>query len=98
MSTILRIELTETEGALTRLVGLVERRGFTISTLSKDAPADGGASITLEVAAREGVRQIDVLMRQIARLFDVRDVFAPEMQPVPAQTQSRGRPPCPPRS
>ncbi|WP_300529123.1 ACT domain-containing protein [Maricaulis sp.] len=98
MSTILRIELAETEGALTRLVGLVERRGFTISTLSKGAPADGGASVTLEVAAREGVRQIDVLMRQIARLFDVHDVFAPEMQPVSVQSHASGRPPCPPRN
>lgn len=98
MSNTLRIELADQEGALMRLVGLVERRGFSIATLDKAAARDGRAIVTLQVAAREGARQIDVLVRQIGRLFDVNSVMEPEMAPelVPVSAH-RGSTPCRPR-
>lgn len=94
MSNTLRIEMADREGALMRLVGLIERRGFAIARLDKSPAADGQARITMSVAAREGARRIDVLVRQISRLFEVESVFAPEMVPEPV---SQGRASCRPR-
>lgn len=74
MSNTLHIEIFETEGALVRLIGLIERRGFVISSMAMSAPSNGSARITVEVAARGGARQVEVLMRQIERLFDVHAV------------------------
>ena len=77
MSNTLHIEIFETEGALVRLIGLIERRGFTISSMAMSAPSNGSARVTVEVAARGGARQIEVLRRQIERLFDVHAVSGP---------------------
>lgn len=77
MSNTLNIEIFETEGALLRLVGLIERRGFTISSMAMSAPSNGSARVTVELAARGTGRQIDVLTRQIERLFDVHAVSRP---------------------
>ncbi|WP_417478526.1 ACT domain-containing protein [Maricaulis sp.] len=74
MSNTLNIEIFETEGALVRLIGLIERRGFVISSMAMSAPSNGSARVTVDVAARGGARQIDVLTRQIERLFDVHAV------------------------
>jgi acetolactate synthase regulatory subunit len=74
MSNTLHIEIFEIEGALVRLIGLIERRGFTISSMAMSAPSNGSARVTVDVAARGGARQIEVLMRQIERLFDVHAV------------------------
>tara|TARA_R110001606_G_scaffold47517_9_gene120975 strand:- start:1343 stop:1657 length:315 start_codon:yes stop_codon:yes gene_type:complete len=76
MSNTLNIEIFETEGALVRLIGLIERRGFVISSMAMSAPSNGSARVTVDVAARGGARQIDVLTRQIERLFDVHAVVA----------------------
>ncbi len=84
MSHVLNIEIFETEGALVRLLGLIERRGFTIASMAMSAPSNGSARVTVDVAARGGVRQIDVLTRQIERLFDVHAVSGP----APAETPS----------
>lgn len=93
----LKIELSETEGALMRLIGLIERRGFAIETMDKSEARDGHATVAMEVAAREGARRIDVLTRQIARLFDVRAVFAPGLTAVPATAMPPGSRACPQR-
>jgi acetolactate synthase regulatory subunit len=75
---LLSVSLAENEGALTRLIGLVERRGFSINALDKSAPAGGESRITMEVCAREDARRIDVLARQVSRLLDVNTIFAPQ--------------------
>lgn len=89
MRTSLRIELADAEGALMRLIGLVERRGFTIAAMDKSETSGGQSTVTLSLAARDGARSMDVLARQVARLLDVRGVFtrdtddriAPRSQP-----------------
>lgn len=78
MSHTLNIEIFETEGALVRLIGLIERRGFTISSMAMSAPSNGSARVTVDLAARGGGRRIEVLSRQIERLFDVHAVTSPE--------------------
>ncbi|BDX00904.1 ACT domain-containing protein [Maricaulis maris] len=113
MRTSLRIELADAEGALMRLIGLVERRGFTIATLDKGEMSEGRSTVTMTLDARDGARNMDVLARQVARLFDVRGVFtrdaespiSPAMAPgivsgIAAQAAAgpdRWRQACPPR-
>ncbi|OLF81130.1 hypothetical protein AWH62_00190 [Maricaulis sp. W15] len=105
MRTSLRIELADAEGALMRLIGLVERRGFTIATLDKDAASNGQSTVTMTLDARDGARNMDVLARQVARLLDVRGVFtrdnhpqiAPEIAAQAAGGPDRWRQACPPR-
>lgn len=77
MSNTLHVEIFEAEGALVRLIGLVERRGFTISSMAMSAPSNGSSRVTLDIASRSGARQIDILTRQIERLFDVHAVSRP---------------------
>ncbi|WP_300543607.1 ACT domain-containing protein [Maricaulis sp.] len=99
MRDTLRIELSDSEGALMRLVGLVERRGFTIATLEKADAADGQSTVIMRLSARDGARSLDVLTRQIGRLFDVRAVFTPELAAAEAAHASyRWRQACPPRN
>ncbi|MBR9825344.1 MAG: acetolactate synthase 3 regulatory subunit domain protein [Alphaproteobacteria bacterium] len=71
MSHTLNIRIADREGALVRLIGLVERRGYEICAMDKSAGDAGIADITMQIAPRGGERRIDVLMRQVARLFDV---------------------------
>ncbi len=66
----LSIAMTRTEGALVRVLGLAERRGF--PPISIDARPDGELFlISLTVRA---TRPIELLIRQLTRLFDVQDV------------------------
>ena len=69
MVTRLNIAFAPGEGALVRMLGLVERRGFDVRGVSM---ADG--SMTLDVEARDGSRRLDMLDLQLRRLVDVRDV------------------------
>ena len=99
MSLHLRIQLAEAEGALMRLVGLVERRGFRIVTLEKSRASGTDAMILMEVDARDPARRLDILVRQIARLFEVSAVFTPEIAAAatPAHAAQRWREACPRR-
>lgn len=105
MRTSLRIELADAEGALMRLIGLVERRGFTIAAMDKSETAGGQSTVTLSLDARDSARNTDVLARQVARLLDVRGVFtrdtsdqiAPEIAAQAAASPDRWRQACPPR-
>ncbi|CAA9535948.1 MAG: hypothetical protein AVDCRST_MAG91-3343 [uncultured Sphingomonadaceae bacterium] len=69
MVTRLNIAFAPGEGALVRMLGLVERRGFDVRGVSM---ADG--SMMLDVEARDGSRRLDMLDLQLRRLVDVRDV------------------------
>lgn len=105
MRTSLRIELADAEGALMRLIGLVERRGFTIAAMDKSETSGGQSTVTLSLAARDDARSMDVLARQVARLLDVRGVFtrdtddriAPEIAAQAVAPSDRWRQACPPR-
>lgn len=99
MLNTLNIELAEAEGALMRLIGLVERRGYTIATLDKSEARDGQSTVTLQVKPRDAARQLDVLIRQIGRLLDVRAVFTPQIAAMEAaHTSHAWRQACPPRN
>lgn len=69
----LQIDFTPAEGAVVRMLGLVERRGFDLRAVAMNE-ADGLGSMTLDVAARDPGRRLDTLGLQLRRLVEVRDV------------------------
>ena len=76
----LHIEFEPSEGALLRLIGLIERRGYSVRGLA--LPETAGSSMHLDMALtpHETGRDIGVLSRQIRRLVGVRQVAAVQPQ------------------
>ena len=73
MNTQLLIRFKPAEGAIIRILGLIERRGFALRDLAvQDEDTDG--SLTVELSPRDQKRQVDVLARQVERLIDVKSV------------------------
>ena len=70
-----RIEITFSpgEGAVLRMLGLVERRGFLVSGIAMTAVANRG-SLAFDVEPRDSSRRLDVVARQLGRLVDVQSV------------------------
>ena len=69
----IHVDFDAGEGALLRLVGLVERRGFAVSGISMGA-ANGRGSLSLDVEPRDSSRRLEVIAAQLRRLHDVRNV------------------------
>jgi len=66
------MRLAAVEGALQRVIGTVEHRGFRVLAcrVHEDA-ADAVYRIDMEV---EGTRDVALLCRQLARLYDVHEI------------------------
>lgn len=79
MNRTIEVNLTHTEGAIVRTLGLIERRGFVVHGVETAGDAHGGA-LVLRVEVGSRGRPYDVLLRQILRLFDVRHAFLVEPQ------------------
>ena len=73
MSERLVISFTPAEGAVVRMLGLVERRGYSLVGLAMEEQANG-ASIILDVQPRDQSRRVEVIARQLDRLVDVNSV------------------------
>ena len=73
MSERLVISFTPAEGAVVRMLGLVERRGYSLRGVTMDERADG-ASIVIDVKPRDSSRRVDVVARQLDRLVEVNSV------------------------
>jgi acetolactate synthase regulatory subunit len=84
MNHTLHIQLSSSEGAVIRALGLMERRGFTIKTCTVGEPDRTGRELDVTVTS---TRSGDLLKRQLERLHDV---FYVEL--VPAETVSRRKP------
>jgi acetolactate synthase-1/3 small subunit/acetolactate synthase II small subunit len=70
----LQISFRPAEGAVVRILGLIERRGFILRAIAVRAGDPDGA-MRVDVAPRDPQgRRLDVLARQVARLIDVRSV------------------------
>ena len=74
MKHFLKIDLSATEGALLRALGMVERRGFCV--LGCRMYEEAGNQRVLELSV-ESDRPVAVLMRQLERLHDVQRVQFP---------------------
>lgn len=95
MAIELRMLLKAAEGALLRVLGTIERRGFALSRISTQPR---GAHTEMRVEVDPAGRSIEVLVRQLKRLYDVVEarfdvatqVFAlPAVAAVAAPRQSR---------
>ncbi|MFN3229999.1 MAG: ACT domain-containing protein [Asticcacaulis sp.] len=84
MSHTLHIELDRCEGTLLRLLGLIERRGFHIDSLSMSDASQDRRALSVRVRPRDNTRNVDVLGRQIDRLYGL-ERRAPAATPVMAQ-------------
>ncbi|MEQ7874753.1 ACT domain-containing protein [Sphingomonas sp. ASV193] len=73
MTERLHIAFTPAEGALLRVLGTVERRGYAVRAIDMAERADGGA-MTIELEPRDSSRQVEIVARQLDRLVDVRSV------------------------
>ena len=73
MSDTIHIQIDRADGALQRLIGLVERRGFFIDGI--DMASEGAAlNIAMTVRGRDAGRSIDNLGMQIDRLIGARRI------------------------
>ena len=73
MSDRIQITFVPGEGAVLRMLGLVERRGFAVRGIAMSEDSSSG-SIAMDVEARDPLRRLDVLSRQLERLIEVRSV------------------------
>ena len=70
MTTRLTLLLRPAEGALLRLLGTVQRRGFELAAIRTEAQPEAGLwRVELDLAL--GSRDIANLLRQIEKLYDV---------------------------
>lgn len=79
MTNTFLLEIERAEGALQRLIGLIERRGFHIDRM---AMSDRGAhrELVLSVRGKDAGRNCEILGRQIDRLIGVRRLHSPQAQ------------------
>ncbi|MGH8108011.1 MAG: ACT domain-containing protein [Arenimonas sp.] len=70
MSRRLEITMAANEGALIRVLGTVERRGYSLNTLHVEKTADH-MLVSMKI---DSDRDANVLCRQLDRLFDVQSV------------------------
>jgi acetolactate synthase regulatory subunit len=79
MNRTIEVSLSRAEGAIVRTLGLIERRGFVVEAVATQGGAgDDALVLRVEVASRG--RPVDVLVRQILRLIDVRQAFLIDTQ------------------
>ena len=78
MNHTLTIQLSGSEGAVIRTLGLIERRGFRLGKCSVGEVDSSGRTMKVQVSS---TRPGDLLKRQLERLHDV---FHVEVQPATA--------------
>jgi acetolactate synthase-1/3 small subunit/acetolactate synthase II small subunit len=69
----LTISFAPAEGAVLRMLGLVERRGYALRGVTMSENGDGGV-LVVDVEPRDASRRINVVAQQLGRLVDVRSV------------------------
>ncbi len=84
MKRTIEVRLARAEGAIVRTLGLIERRGFTVTAIATRNDGHSEMLILRLDVASEG-RPFDVLIRQILKLFEVRAVQLIELQPADAR-------------
>jgi acetolactate synthase II small subunit len=66
------VEYMAGEGALVRMLGVVERRGFILRrSVMAELPCGRRATLALTVEPRDSGRSVETLARQLARLHGV---------------------------
>jgi acetolactate synthase II small subunit len=66
------VEFTAEEGALVRMLGVVERRGFIVRrTVMAELPCGRRATLALTVEPRDESRSVETLALQLGRIHGV---------------------------
>ena len=73
MNHTLRMTIQKVEGAIIRLLGLIERRGFSVTAMNAHSD-DAAQQVEITLQLRSTGRSVDTLTRQIEKLYDVRSV------------------------
>lgn len=87
MSHSLQVRLKKSEGSLVRLLGVVTRRGYEVLAVNAELASDGKVfDVRLRFGpiyadGKPGYRPPDVLVRMIAKLYDVEKVELLERAP-----------------
>ena len=84
MTERLLIEFTAAEGALLRVLGLIERRGFRVAAIDMATLAGGRARLIATLGPHGGARAIETLGMQLRRLHEVARVASVPAYPVGA--------------
>ncbi|MFN3388364.1 MAG: ACT domain-containing protein [Allosphingosinicella sp.] len=75
MSARIDIGFAPAEGAVLRMLGLVERRGFALRAV---AMSEAEGVLSIDVEPRDAGRRLDVIAAQLRRLAEVRTVTTHE--------------------
>lgn len=80
MSHRLEIDFAMNEGAVLRMIGLVERRGFEVRGIRMAEAGEGRGALALDLRPRDSSRNLGIVARHLQRLYDVEAVscFSPE--------------------
>lgn len=73
MNHTLQMNIQKVEGAIIRLLGLIERRGFCVTAMNAHSD-DAAQQVQITVDLHGGHRSVETLTRQIEKLYDVRSV------------------------
>jgi acetolactate synthase II small subunit len=73
MNHTLRMNIYKVEGAIIRLLGLIERRGFAVTAMNAHTD-EASQQVEITVHLHSTGRSVDTLARQIGKLYDVRSV------------------------
>lgn len=73
MSDRLTIDFNPAEGAVIRVLGLIERRGYLLRSVAMNEEPKG-ASLIVDVEPRDAGRRVQVVAEQLRRLVDVSNV------------------------
>lgn len=70
MSGRVKIDFTPGDGAVVRMLGLVERRGYALRRVTMEEHC-GTALMVVDLEPRDSSRRVEVVARQLERLVDV---------------------------
>ncbi len=70
MSRCLHLRMKATEGALLRVIGTAERRGFRVAGISTSGD-EHDPVLRVKLSLAEGPRALELLRSQLAKLYDV---------------------------
>ena len=85
MTARMDVDFMPAEGAMLRILGLIERRGFRIRELTLSERPAQPSSLSILFEARDAGRQPDIVALQVGNLVDVSSVTLSPSQPsVPA--------------
>ena len=70
----IQIHFAMAEGAVLRMLGLVERRGFEVRGITMAEAGEGQGAIALDVRPRDANRSLDIVAGHLRRLHEVRTV------------------------